>query len=150
MIVVPTVVVDTSVHVSGEVFAKKGSPAKETLARAFALHFHMAMSEMLFAEIARKLVETGAPADTVADYLVELRLLCRAFWFPDGSTVGLHCPDPDDLFVLALARTSNAVCVVSQDSDLVQDDALPRGCSPGFFLARLREWRSEPKGQRFP
>jgi len=144
------VVVDTSVHVSAEVFAKKGSPARETLARAFALHFHMAMSQKLFAEIARKLVETGARADDVADYLVELRLLCKALWFADEPTDGLECPDPDDLFLLALARASEAVCVVSQDSDLVQDDALPRGCSPGFFLARLREWRSEPKGQRFP
>lgn len=67
------VVVDTSVHLSSEVFGRAGSPAKEVLARAFADHFDVAISAALLDELARKLIECGAPANDVADYLATVR-----------------------------------------------------------------------------
>lgn len=141
-------VVDTSVHISSEVFSRPGSPAREVLARGLARHFHMAMSPALLREITRKLVETGSPASDVARYIANLRRV--ALLFDDEDPSGFVCSDPDDLFVVALAHTSGAWCIVAQDGALIQTTRLPPGCTPGFFLVRLRELLGEPAGKRFP
>lgn len=142
------VVVDTSVHISSEVFGRVGSPAREVLARGFADHFQFAVSPGLLLEITRKMIEFGAPADDVAGYVGNLRSVAELF--EDADPGDLTCADPNDLFVLALGRTSAAWCIVAQDVALRDADAKPPGWTPGFFLARLRELRGEPESQRFP
>lgn len=142
------VVVDTSVHIASEIFGQPQGPARETLARAFESHFGLALSNSLLAEIVRKLVECGAPASRVATY--GSMLSDASAFFPDVVYEGLACLDAEDLFVLALGRTSEAWCIVSQDQALRDPKSEPPGWSPGFFLARLREVRGEPEGQRFP
>lgn len=97
----PMVVVDTTVHLSSEIFSRPGSPAKETLARGFDGHFAFALSPALLREIARKMVECGVPGDDVAEYLADLRVAGQLF--DDEDAGDLTCADPDDLFVLVLA-----------------------------------------------
>ncbi len=142
-----SVVIDTSVFVSAEIFSTKpSSPAREALARSFARHFDTAVSDLLLREIARKLLELGFDEAGVADYLAKIRAVATCF--PDEDPTGLTCDDEEDLFVLALARTCQAWFVVAQDNALSRQR--PLGCTPGFFLARLREARGEPEGHRFP
>ena len=143
----PLVVVDTTVHLSSEVFGKPGSPAKETIARGFAGHFDFALSELLLAEIARKLTDTGIPPAIAAPYLANLIAVGREFDDVDGGDI--ECSDPEDVFVIALARTCEAWCVVAQDNALVDHEAAPPMWPPPVFLGRLRVRRGEPEGSRF-
>lgn len=140
------IVVDTSVQLASEMFATPGSPAREVIARAFARHFDLAMSDRLIAELARKMVELGAPVDAIIDHLANLRAIAR--WFADVDVPGIACADPDDVFVIALAITSESWCIVADDKALLAE-RLPPGLQPGPFLARLRELRGEPAGTRF-
>lgn len=143
----PLVVVDTSVHLSSEVFGKPGGPSKEVIARGFAGHFVFALSDMLLEEIARKLTETGVPPLVAAPYLASLIAVGQEH--PDADASDIECDDPDDAFVVALARSCEAWCVVAQDNALVDADATPPMWPPPVFLGRLRERRSEPEGTRF-
>ncbi|MCL2777757.1 MAG: putative toxin-antitoxin system toxin component, PIN family [Polyangiaceae bacterium] len=144
----PIVVVDTSVHVSSEVFSKPGSPARETISRGFARHFVSALSPALLQEIARKLAEEGISEAEVAVYLQNV--VASGMAFPDDDGANVACRDPNDLFVVALAHTAKAACIVTQDADLLDPETLPAGLQPPQFLARLRELRGEAPGQRFP
>ena len=142
------VVVDTSVHISSEVFASAGSPAKEVLARGFDRHFEFVTSDALIEEITRTLVSSGAPADDVAEYVGRLMAVARDLG--DVDIAGVECDDPDDRFVVALARAAEAWCVVAYDDALLGDDRVPSGWKPGPFLFKLREERGEPRDQRYP
>jgi putative PIN family toxin of toxin-antitoxin system len=139
------VVIDTSVYLSAEVFSSDpGSASREVVARAAARQFDVAVSPLLLAEVTRKLL-LYFPEELAAAYIAQL--LTFATTFTDGDTTGLVCTDPEDLFVLALARECGAWFIVAQDKSLSL--VHPLGCKPGYFLARLRELRGEPEGQRF-
>jgi putative PIN family toxin of toxin-antitoxin system len=47
--------------------------------------------------------------------------------------------DPDDDYLVALARTGRAHVIVSGDTDLLEADIEPPALSPRAFLARLAE-----------
>jgi predicted nucleic acid-binding protein len=147
MTATPLAVVDTSVHLSSEVFGKPGSPAKEVIARGFAGHFDFALSALLLAEIVRKLAETGVPPSVAAPYVANLMAVGQEH--PDVDASEIECADPDDAFVVALARSCAAWCVVAQDNALVDHDAVPPMWPPPVFLGRLRDRRGEPEGTRF-
>jgi len=143
------VVVDTSVQLSGLVLSKHPtSPGREILARGFARHFDFAVSEALIAEIARKLVEKGVDLRLVVDHIERLRFVGVAFEDVDPS--GFECDDPDDLFIVALASTAAAWCVVSHDAALIRAERVPPGWSVGEFLGHLREERGEAPKTTFP
>lgn len=146
-IAVALVVVDTSVHLSSEVFGKTGGPAKEIIARGFSGHFDFALSRLLLAEIARKLTDTGVPPLVAAPYIASLLAIGQEH--PDVDATDIECADPDDAFVVALARSCRAWCVVAQDNALVDHEADPPMWPPPVFLARLRVRRGEPDGTRF-
>lgn len=143
----PLVVVDTSVHLSSEVFGKPGGPSKEVIARGFAGHFNFAVSDLLLAEIARKLTAPGVPPLIAAPYLA--KLIAVGHEHADGDASDVECDDPEDAFVVALARSCEAWCVVAQDNALVDHEAVPPMWPPPVFLGRLRERRGEPEGMRF-
>lgn len=142
------VVVDTTVFVSGLARPSATSPAREVIDRGLASHFEPALSPHLIQEIARKLAAHGMASDAIVDLLTALAAVahrCQDVEYDDIS-----CRDPNDVFVRCLARTASAACIVTQDEDLLDPTFDPRGCRPGFFLARLREFRNEPEGTRFP
>jgi len=144
----PLVVVDTSIHVASEAFSKKGSPSREVIARGAGNHFKFAVSELLLREIAEQLVGNGVDPELVAEYLANLRVI--ASHFDDREDECVVCADPDDVFVMVLARTAEAWCIVSYDHALVDENATPPGWSIGAFLGRLRERRGEPPRTPFP
>jgi predicted nucleic acid-binding protein len=148
MTVAPVVVADTSVHVSSEAFSKGGSPSREVIARGFAAKFTFASSEKLVGEIARKFAEFGINPILTAEYLGNLRASSASFADVDDPTVS--CADPEDTYVMILAKTATAWCIVSQDNALLDDEGSPPGWAPPPFLRRFRERREEPPGTRFP
>lgn len=139
---------DTSVHVSAEVYAKPGSPSLETLRRGFDGQYVLAVSDQLLEEIAYKLVEKRLSPDRVADYVSAIMAIAEHF--PDAAIGSVTCSDPDDIFVRVLAGTAAAWCVVSQDNALVDHHAAPPGWPPPVFLARLRVSRGESEDARYP
>lgn len=144
----PVVVVDTSIHLSSEVYCGTGSPSREVIARGFDGHFTFALSPLLLREIARKLAETAIDPNLTAEYLANLRAVARDF--EDRDAEGVVCSDPNDVFVLVLARTAAAWCIVAYDRALLDDDSNPPGWEAARFLGRLRARRGEPVGNRFP
>lgn len=143
----PVVVVDTSIHLSSELFSQPGSPAREVIARGFDGHFTFALSPLLLREIARKLAENGINPNVTAEYLANVRSAGREF--DDRTPQDVFCSDPEDVFVMILARTAAAWCIVAYDNALLDDNATPPGWDAARFLGRLRVRRGEPVGNRF-
>lgn len=75
-------------------------------------------------------------AAEAATYLKALRSLADVL--DDPSEVAAHTRDPDDDYIIELARIYGADVIVSGDADLLQwPDQLPPVVTPAVFVAML-------------
>ena len=134
------VVLDVNVLVSG-LLDRPGPPA-QILRAWYAGAFELVASPLLLEELAdvleRPHIERHASAPDAATVLARLRN--TAVIVPDPPLAERLVPsDPDDDYVVALARAGRAHVIVSGDTDLLEADTAPPAFSPREFLARIAD-----------
>jgi uncharacterized protein len=134
----PLVVVDTSVLVSA-LISDRGSPRK-LLRRWTRGHMEIVVCQMLLDEFTRVLLDPRFRKYVSADEgmaFVELLRLTAAMKSDPKPQPGLT-PDPKDDYLVALARESDADCIVSGDRHLTElQDPDPPVFTPREFLEML-------------
>lgn len=134
------VVLDVNVLVSG-LLDRPGPPA-QTLRAWYAGEFELVVSPLLLEELAdvleRPHIERHASARDAATVLERLR--STAVMVADPPLAERLVPgDPDDDYLVALARAGRAQVIVSGDTDVLEADTEPPAYAPREFLARLAE-----------
>ncbi len=132
------VVLDVNVLVSG-LLDRPGSPA-QILRAWYGGAFELVVSPLLLEELGdvlgRPRIERYALAPDAATVLA--RIQNTAVIVADPPRVERLVPrDPDDDYLVALARVGRAHVIVSGDRDLLEADTEPPAYSPREFLARL-------------
>jgi uncharacterized protein len=132
------VVLDANVYVSA-LLAPTGSPA-QILERWADGQFDVIVSPLLLAELERVL---RRPKFRQSIAVIQIDGLLSAL-SEEGVSAADHearagtTPDPGDDYLVALARASNAECIVSGDTHLTQlSDPRPPVLTPREFLNRL-------------
>ena len=131
-------VLDSSVLVSA-LITRRDTPPGQVL-RAWARgRFQLVVSEKLLGEVSEVLgrpkFSSYVTSDEVGEFLETLRT--EAAFHPDPSRVETFTRDPDDDYLVALARSADAT-LVSSDADLFDIDLdYPRAVTPREFLEQL-------------
>ncbi len=131
------VVLDVNVYVAA-LLSPRGTPAKVLLKWA-ANDFELIVSHLLISELERVLQRpkfsreiSGAEITGLLDALTE-----SAIMFPDPPPVPGLTDDPDDDYLVALARTADADCIVSGDAHLTElENPRPPVMTPRVFCER--------------
>ena len=136
------VVVDVSVFISAYAFPSKSGKigaSRAVLDLWIGGRFELVSSPALVDELSRKLIDKGVGALQTAYILGTIN--DRAAPFPDGTAAACdHCRDPEDTYLVTLARTSEANWIVSNDRDLLDMTLIMRVGAPRAFL---EAWRAE-------
>jgi len=134
------VVLDVNVLVSG-LLDRPGPPA-QILRAWYGGAFELVVSPLLLEELGdvlgRPRIERYALAPDAATVLA--RIQNTAVIVVDPPRAERLVPrDPDDDYLVALARVGRAHVIVSGDRDLLEADSEPPAYSPREFLARLAD-----------
>lgn len=136
----PKAVLDVNVLISA-LLSASGAPARIVIEwRAGA--FELIVSEALLAELARACANSRIRSRVTHDEVREFAALLRrdavvAVEAADIDPAVLD--DPDDDYLVALARASGADVIVTGDRQLLQVEGLsPVAVTPAVFLAGLR------------
>lgn len=133
------VVVDPNVFISA-VINPLGPPGR-LVDSARRGQYVLVASPLLLAEVeevlGRDRLRRRLPPGAGWRFLTELRALVERV--PDaGHPLAHGTRDPDDDYLLALAKEAGVDCLVTGDADLTDlVDSSPPVCSPAAFLARL-------------
>jgi len=135
---VPRAVLDTNVLVSALI--SPGGPSAALLLELRAGAFELVVSPLILEELADvlarpKLRAYASPGEAAA-YLDLVRGLATQVHDPPPSGLAL-CADPDDEFLLDLARAASADAMVSGDAHLLALRGTLPVLSPAEFLAKL-------------
>lgn len=136
----PRAVLDTNVLVSALI--SPGGPSAALLLELRAGAFELVVSPLLLEELedvlARPKLRTWVTPAESAAYLAVIRegSILYADPPPSGATL---CADPDDEFLIDLARSASAETIVSGDRHLLDLRPTLPVLSPAEFLARLRD-----------
>jgi len=133
------VVLDVNVLVSGAL-DRPGPPARimrEWSAGAFELVVSPHLLEELRDVLGRPRIERVVSVSHLATFLAALESF--AILVEDPPAERLVPGDPDDDYLVALARAGRAQVIVSGDTDLLEADTEPPAYSPREFLARLAD-----------
>lgn len=134
------VVLDVNVLVSAAL-DRPGSPARivqEWYAGAFELVVSPRLLEELRDVLGRPKIERRVSVPHVSDFLAALE--STGILLADLPLAERLVPsDPDDDYLVALARAGRAHVIVSGDTDLLEADIEPPALSPRAFLARLAD-----------
>jgi putative PIN family toxin of toxin-antitoxin system len=130
-------VVDVNVLISA-VISQAEAPAG-ILAEWRAGAFELVVSPQLLAELdgvlARpQILSRAADAAAATRHLIQMNALLVDDPPPERIVPG----DPDDDYLVALARAAGAQVIVTGDTDLLEGDVEPPALSPRDFLERLR------------
>ena len=132
------VVLDVNVLVSAAL-DRPGTPARimqEWYAGAFELVVSPRLLEELRDVLGRPKIERRVSVPHVSDFLAALE--STGILVADPPLAERLVPsDPDDDYLVALARAGRAHVIVSGDTDLLEADTEPPTYSPREFLARL-------------
>ena len=133
-------VLDPNVLISA-VISPVGAP-REIVAAWTQGHFELVASPLLLEELrnvlARPRFRRWVSADTVAEYVAGLA--AAATIIDDPPAVPGLSPDPDDDYLIALARVTDADYLVSGDRHLTGiSDPIPPVLTPREFRDRLTE-----------
>ena len=131
----PLVVVDTSVLVSA-LISDIGAP-RELVRRWVRGHLEILVCPMLLDELTRVLLDPRfrkyLPIEEAMIFVELLRV--TASMKPDPQAAPGLTPDPKDDYLVALARESDANCIVSGDAHLMElPDPRPPVLRPREFL----------------
>ena len=134
----PRVVFDANVFISA-LLSPRGSPA-ELMRRGLEGAFDLVVSPLLLAELERALsypkLAGLVKREEAQSFVEELRNYAAVV--DDPSEVPRVTGDPDDDYVIALARASRADVVVSGDSHITDTRGLePPALTPRAFLDLL-------------
>ncbi|WP_419915967.1 putative toxin-antitoxin system toxin component, PIN family [Candidatus Poriferisodalis sp.] len=127
-------VVDANVHVSALI--GKRAPARIMAAWVRQRTFDLVVCPQLIAEISDVLervhVRRRLPLSAADRYL--LALAAQATQMPDLEPIAAATRDPDDDYLIALARAAHADLIVSGDNDLLEwPEQQPPVVSPAAF-----------------
>ena len=127
-------VVDANVHVSALIGT--GAPSRIMASWARQPTFDLVVCPQLIAEISDVLdrvhVRRRLPRSEADRYL--LALAAQATQMPDPDPIAATTRDPDDDYLIALARAAHADLIVSGDNDLLQwPEQQPPVVTPAAF-----------------
>lgn len=127
-------VVDANVHVSALIGTV--APARVMTSWARQLTFDLVVCPQLIAEISnvfdRVHMRRRLPRADADRYL--LALAARATQMPDPEPIAAATRDPDDDYLIALARAAHAELIVSGDNDLLEwPEQQPPVVTPAAF-----------------
>ena len=127
-------VLDTNVYVAA-LLSRSGSPARLVRALADGVYDAVVCPGLLAeleAVLARPKIAARVTSDDARDYIEWLKRV--ALVEPDPVDVAGISPDPDDDYLIALARESGARVIISGDMHLLGlEDTDPRVLSPAAF-----------------
>lgn len=134
------VVIDPGVLISARL-SGRGAPA-ELIRRWLTGHIDIIVSPLLLDELdtvlRRPKFRRWLTVDDIQAYVTFLRAHATVVEDPPAEA-GLT-PDPDDDYLVGLARAARAAVLVSGDSDLTDlDDPHPPVCTPRALVAMLDE-----------
>jgi putative PIN family toxin of toxin-antitoxin system len=132
------VVIDSNVLISARL-SPSGAPGR-LLAARLAGRFELIVSPALLAELAgvleRPKFRRWLTVEEARAFVRTLRTSATLIDDPPREHHGLR--DPDDAYLLTLARSAKADCLVSGDADLTSlSDPQPPVITPADFLASL-------------
>ena len=135
-------VLDTNVYVAA-LLSRRGAPSQLVSALGEGLFDAVTCPQQL-AELAgvlaRPKIAQHVSADTARDFVAWLERV--AVMVPDPLEVPPVSPDPDDDYLIALARIGRARVMVSGDSHLLSvPDMEPRAIPPAEFAALVEGLR---------
>jgi len=135
-------VLDTNVYVAA-LLSRRGAPARLVSALGEGL-FDAVTCPRQLAELAgvlaRPKIAQHVSADTARDFMAWLERV--AVMVPDPGDVPPVSPDPDDDYLIALARIGRARVIVSGDAHLLGvPDMEPRAIPPAEFAALVEGLR---------
>lgn len=135
----PRAVLDTNVLVSALISPGGSSAALLLELRAGA--FELVVSPMLLAELAEVLARPRFHAYVTATEIAAFAELIEheSTIHEDPPPGEALCPDPDDQFLLDLARAAAVDALVSGDSHLLELSGLAPVMTPAQFLATLAD-----------
>lgn len=134
----PRAVLDTNVLISALI--SPGGPSAALLREARAGGFELVVSPLLLMELedvlARPKLRTWVTPDEAAAYVAVIREEALLYADPPPSGSSLSA-DPDDEFIIDLARSARVDAIVSGDRHLLDLASVLPVLSPADYLARL-------------